>query len=428
MQGTAHCASRQIPVLEPVFAATVVLEGRSDGGASRSFATATVMDTLGGLLTALHCVSGRGTLLIHLAPAGEAESETLLVEATMVASLREYDLAYLRLLDPMALPVPQPPPFRSSVDRDPPPIGTPIYAVGNPLGQTLIASSGIVAAHADSSAPPGSTKSHLLVDALIAPGSSGGPVITADGRWLGMIVGKAVVEDHLLDLGLVVPADVILPFLDSAARQRLRGPPPWAGIEVTTMNAAMASLLATPAVGGVVVTQVVAGSPGNIAGLAAMDVITAVDGQLVRSAEEFASIIASHAPREEVHVSVSTDGHARILSLALMPPPTDSATAVTVSGEAAAVHASLADLLPLGLSVAAINSAGGELLVATDVATGGPAQRAGIERGDLIDLVGRHPASIASLRAEIRRGNATSRALLLRLRRQQGARIVAIEW
>lgn len=426
----AASATAVVPALATVHAATLILEAGSSGAVTRTLATATVVDTLGGILTAFHCITGKSQVLLQLPPgspgagAAAAGGDRAVVTAEVVATLPQRDLAYLRVIAADAALVPPPLPMDGAATAPLPAIGTPVYALGNPLGQALVLSSGIVAAHPDTTAEPGSAESHLLVDALVAPGSSGGPVVTADGRWLGMIVGKAVVDNAVLDLGLVVPASVIVPFITEAAQRRVHGPRPWVGIEVTTMNAAMAAVLATPRVGGVVVTRVAAGSPGNVAGLAAMDVITAVDNHLVRTAEEFAGIIASHTPGEELHISVSTDGHARILTLPIAAQATDQELNGTLDA-----HASLADLSTLGLSVAAITSAGGEVLVAVDVIPGGPAARAGIEPGDLIDLVGRHPASIAILRAEVRRHDDTTRALLIRLQRQrQRPRIVAIEW
>jgi len=379
----------------------VIVETVGETGALLSSAAGVVVDSAGGVVTALHAVEGAPRIAVGTGPGRPA---------TLRASEPSFDLALLEVDPSEATP---PPPALAPE----PAIGQEVFAIGNPLGSGLVVTRGIVAALPDSGADPSTPEGHLLIDALVAEGSSGGPVVDAAGRWIGMVVGKAVVDQTVLDLGMVVPAARVL---EAVERLAARPPLPAAsvGIEVATMSAPMAAALGVSPGLGVVVSRVRSAGPGNRAGLSPMDVITAVDGRPVRSARELDSLVQARHPGEELKLSVSTDGHGRILRVELdeqpaqLPPDTAPAEVTEIEG--------------LGLTVAQLGGIGSALAVVS-VARRGRAEGAGIRRGDWIDLVGRRPASAAALRAELRRQSHGARALLLRIRRGDSVRLTAIE-
>jgi hypothetical protein len=69
---------------------------------------------------------------------------------------------------------------------DPPPVGTKVYAIGSPLGLSNTLSDGLVSGHRQLNGTP-----VIQTSAPISPGSSGGPLLTADGRVVGVTTAGA---------------------------------------------------------------------------------------------------------------------------------------------------------------------------------------------------------------------------------------------
>ena len=86
------------------------------------------------------------------------------------------------------------------------PVGTPVYAIGNPFGSGIAVTAGIVSAE-----PRRIGKRRLLqTDAAINPGNSGGPLIDQRGRVLGVVSSRGAVGSGI---GFVIPVDDVRGFL-----------------------------------------------------------------------------------------------------------------------------------------------------------------------------------------------------------------------
>ena len=173
--------------IERVYKATkpsVVRITRPDGGLGTGFV---FYDELH-VATALHVVDLGRDVRVEF-PGGRT------MEAEVVAVDELHDLAILELAEPTDAPVLVP---RTEVE-----IGSPILAIGNPYGDlarfsnelegllNFSVSQGIVSAKSDA---------YIQTDAVLSPGNSGGPMLTCDGRVIG-------VADRLLEsrIGFGVP-------------------------------------------------------------------------------------------------------------------------------------------------------------------------------------------------------------------------------
>lgn len=171
----------------------------------------------------------------------------------------------------------------------------------------------------------------LLYDAITAnPGMAGGPLLDAEGRWVGLI-GKIVTSERTNTfLSYALPADVVQEFLeppsvaasapptsqpegaaagDVEAAGRAR--PPHTGIRLFEMgfrqNAAY-------------VDRVEPGSPAETAGLRGDDLILAVNGRQVRSAGDFQRMMAEARPGQRVSLSVKRGRDVLMIDLTLAAP------------------------------------------------------------------------------------------------------------
>ncbi|MBM4436444.1 MAG: trypsin-like peptidase domain-containing protein, partial [Actinobacteria bacterium] len=152
----------------------------------------------GWVLTNNHVVTGAATLQIYVPGRGRP------LNARVVATSECSDMALAKLTGTGF-------PFLTFHDQ-PPPVGTPIYVAGYPLGEPRHALVSGVLAKADA---PGesywASVDHVLQhDAAAMPGYSGGPVVTADGRVLGVHYAGNRQTSQAFAIGL----NVVLPVLE----------------------------------------------------------------------------------------------------------------------------------------------------------------------------------------------------------------------
>jgi serine protease Do len=163
-------------------------------------------------------------------------------------------------------------------------VGEWLVVLGNPFGDEVSASAGIVSATGGSSgslvAGTGSTfRTFIQTDAHVHRGNAGGPVLNSAGQVVGIAVATG---DRLGEVGFVIPIDRIKEVLDplkdygSVARS-------WLGVQVLPVTADLATRAGLGAPRGALVTDVRAGSPAARAGLVAGDVILRWAGKDVDS-------------------------------------------------------------------------------------------------------------------------------------------------
>jgi 2-alkenal reductase len=240
-----------------------------------------VWDAQGHVVTNNHVVENARRLVVQL-DVGQP------IEATLVGRAPEYDLAVVKLKR-----VPRdikPIPLGTSRDLK---IGQTVYAIGNPFGLSRTLTRGLVSA-LERELPTTDYREVsgvIQTDAAINPGNSGGPLIDSAGRLIGVNTAIRSASGSSSGVGFAIPVDLVnrvVPALIS----RGRAPLPGIGI-----NPVRPDLVARAGISGVVVGEVVRGSPAAAAGLVPLDrrngtlgdVIVAVNGRRVESLSSFVS-------------------------------------------------------------------------------------------------------------------------------------------
>jgi serine protease Do len=170
-------------------------------------------------------------------------------------------------------------------DSDQLAVGEWTVVLGNPFGAGVTASAGILSATGRETAgslaagPTAAFRTYLETDARIHRGNSGGPVLDAAGKVVGLAVATG---DRPGELNLAVPINQIRERL-AALREVGAVARSWLGIKVQPLTAdgARERGLEVGATGAAVVTEVVAGSPAQKADLRPGDVVLLWDGQPV---------------------------------------------------------------------------------------------------------------------------------------------------
>lgn len=179
-------------------------------------------------------------------------------------------------------------------------VGQLVIAIGNLLGLEATVTAGVVSAKGRTLRTPAGLMENLIqTDASINPGNSGGPLVDSQGRVVG--INTAVVMGAQ-GIGFAVPASAVRHLL---ARYGRTGEvsPGWLGIH------AVDQWLELPSGGaggrmGVLVLQVIPGSPAQRAGLMPLDVITSVDGRPVEGFEGLRRELGRRAAGERLVLEV----------------------------------------------------------------------------------------------------------------------------
>ncbi|MWV48430.1 trypsin-like serine protease [Rathayibacter sp. VKM Ac-2803] len=263
-----------------------------------SAGTGIILTSDGTILTNNHVVEGATSIQVTVESTGETYT------ARVVGTDKTDDIAVLQLEDASGL-------TPATLDTDGVAVGDAVTAVGNAEGTgNLVAASGAVTALAQTittqseAGISGETLSGLIqVDADIVSGDSGGPLVDSEGEVVGIstaassgsadITGFAIPISTALDIVATIEAGA-----DTATVEI--GYPAFLGVALSSTASTSPYRSAVSAAAGAVVSGVVTDGPAARAGLAAGDVITAVDGTAIASADALSADLAQREPGESV--------------------------------------------------------------------------------------------------------------------------------
>lgn len=296
-----------------------------------------------------------------------------------------------------------------------------VVAIGNPFGLSHTVTAGIVSAIGRSEVQPTGKPmlaSFIQTDASINPGNSGGPLCNIRGEVIGI---NTAIRGDAQGIGFAIPSNMAKKLLPQLAKGRIERS--FLGLAFREVTPELAKVLKLERVAGAVVTDVVTGSPADVAGVRPGDVLTSFDGQPVRAAADLPWLAAQAGVHAKVAVDLIREGKTvnvqvqlqalpraaevqEVRALPISPPQTWA-----ISGLGAAV----ADLKPALRKRFAITATTGAVVVSVD--RGGPAEHAGLRAGDVIVRVGAHAVEGAqALEREVQpiRGDEVLRILVQR--------------
>ncbi len=209
-------------------------------------------------------------------------------------------------------------------------VGQPVVALGAPLGLSNTVTSGIVSALGRNvTAPTGDGGTTVLVgsiqtDASINPGNSGGPLVSCDGRLVGINTAISTVPNASgesgggsVGIGFAVPSQTV----DAIVRQLVangRVAHPWLGMATVPVPESVTDYFDAPH--GVFVQGVDPAGPAAKAGIRVADIVTAVNGQGANPSS-LAYLLATAAIGDTVTVSYFRGGQTASTSLRLTEQP-----------------------------------------------------------------------------------------------------------
>ena len=291
--------------VRPAIVQLKVERGRSGSGSGVLFRAD------GHLLTNAHVVEGATSVTVVLSSGRE-------LAARVVGTDPESDTAVVKI-DGGPFPVAE---LGSTADLK---VGQEAIAIGSPLGLTggPSVTVGVVSAlHRSVRTRTGSSLMDMVqTDAPIAPGSSGGALLDASGKVIGITTAVAMTDTGAEGFGFATPIDAAR----NAADQLIatgKVVTVWLGVEGSDLDGATALDLNLD--GGAMIEKVKTDSPAERAGLAARDVIVRADGKPITSMTMLVVVVRSHRPGDVFTVEVVRDKQRHGMTVTVAERPAGS--------------------------------------------------------------------------------------------------------
>ncbi len=269
-----------------------------------------IVSSNGYILTNNHVIAGADELRVSLADGRE-------LVAKVIGTDEKTDVAVIKI-DAEDLPI------VTLADSDKLRVGDIVFAVGNPLGVGQTVTMGIVSATGRNNVgilandQVGGYENFIQTDASINQGNSGGALVDAKGRLVG--INSAILSSAAggnIGIGFAVPTNLAASILNSliATGKVQRG---YLGVAGQDLDPKLAESLGVPAsTKGVAITDVVKDTPAAKAGLRRNDIITNVNDRAVDSQITLRLTVSQIVPGTEVTVTALRDGKERTFKVTL---------------------------------------------------------------------------------------------------------------
>jgi len=285
-------------------------------------------------------------------------------------------------------------PFIRMGDSDLLEVGEWVLAIGNPLGQDLSVTSGIVSAKGRQlMGLDVDYQNFIQTDAAINQGNSGGPLVDMSGKAIGINSAILSTSGGSIGIGFAIPSNMAKKVIADLKKEGrvIRG---YIGVRIMEIGENEAKQYDLPT-SGVLMVSIEKGKPADKAGLEKYDLVTHVDGVRVKTQMELRNIIAGHSPGETVKLTIYREKEKKEISV------------VVAESEESMIFRSNDDegsIIDLGMTLIENNKDAAnryELdtsdgLIISEVKRGGTAAEHGLKAGDII--LGINRTAIESLK------------------------------
>lgn len=272
-------------------------------------------------------------------------------------------------------------------------IGDWVLAVGNPFGLGGSVNAGIISARGRD-IRSGPYDDYIQIDAPINRGNSGGPLFDAAGNVIGVNTAIYSPSGGNIGIGFAIPAETVANVV-SDLRTKGRVERGWLGVQIQPVTEEVAASLGLDSATGVLVADVLSDSPAESAGVKSGDVILQAADETMTDYRDLTRLIADIEAGTKIELTLFRDGSTKTLPVTIGSMPYEgvaAAPAAPAEDEGPKIGLYLAPLTPELRNERGLDPDRTGVLVA-EVEAGSPAQRAGIEAGSLISMVGQQPVS-----------------------------------
>ncbi len=306
-------------------------------------------------------------------------------------------------------------------------VGDIVLAVGNPFGVGQTVTEGIVSATDRGGMGIEDYEDFIQTDAAINPGNSGGPLVDVDGRLIGINTAILSRSGGNQGIGFAIPSDLARSVMMSLVDYGhvTRG---YLGVMIQNVTPELAQEFHLKQAKGALVGDVVPQGPAAKAGLKDGDVVLQFDGKKVQDSRQLQLTVAETKPDTKVPLEVLRNGEKKTLEVTVgkLPGSPQMASANSENnpdtGTLRGVGVSDLDSQVRQEFKIPSNVQGA---VVTEVKPDSAAAEAGLQPGDVIQSIDRHPVNNANQALQLTQ-NSKDKETLLRIWSQGGSHYVVV--
>ncbi len=382
-----------------------------------------VFDSNGYIVTNNHVVEGATQITVTLSDRRE-------FAATIVGTDPKTDLAVIKI-EANDLPA------LKWAEYEKLQVGDLVLAVGSPFGLSSTVTLGIISALGRGNVGIADYEDFIQTDAAINPGNSGGALVNMNGDLIGINTAIFSRTGGSEGIGFAIPSSIALDIVESLQKtgKVIRG---WMGVAIQEITPALAKSFKLPEQRkGVLISDVNENGPSHAAGIKRGDVVVAFNGKEVQTVSQLRNLVARTMVGRNAQVKVVREGKEQIISVVVAERPTDELLAKKEPAPPKEQGETVKppDNVLASLRVQALDNALMSQLniparttgvVITAIDSGGQAEAAGLQRGDVIQEVNHEPVkTLDDYQKAVAKINKEELAVLL-VNRQGNSLFVAI--
>lgn len=263
-------------------------------------------------------------------------------------------------------------------------VGEWVLAIGNPFYQDLSVTAGIISAKGRQLGAA-DIEDFLQTDAAINRGNSGGPLINMEGLVIGINSAIIAPTGGNVGIGFAIPSNLakkVVQDLKSKGRV-VRG---FLGVNIQTISESDAKDLDLKT-GGVVIVRIEDGSPAQKAGLEKYDLVVAIDGENIKTADELKLKIANLSPGDVIELAIYRGNEKKNIKVKVGEAPDSVKFRSEEDNQSRDLGMSMIENSPALAREYGLKTSKG--LLVREVERNGVAYENGIRRGDVILAVNR---------------------------------------
>jgi Do/DeqQ family serine protease len=287
---------------DPFFSQFLEMPQRRSRRKTQSLGSGVIVDAGNGLvLTNAHVIDNAQKITVNLLDGREFKAE-------VVGSDPETDIAVIKIASDDLIGI-------NLAESNDLRVGDFVIAIGNPFGLGQTVTSGIVSALGRSGLGVTGYEDLIQTDASINPGNSGGALVDLNGRLVGLNTAIYSGTGGNIGIGFAIPIDMVKQVMSQLMEfgEVTRG---FIGVEYQDLTRELSQAFGLDQyLEGVVLVEVLDGSPAGKAGLEVGDVITRINNKRIKNAIQFDNEIAMNRAGAEVDISYLRRGSQKSISL-----------------------------------------------------------------------------------------------------------------
>ena len=341
------------------------------GRVERSLGSGVIVDRSGLVVTNHHVIEGMTQVRVAFVDRREFAAEIVLRDPRT-------DLAVLRIVANEEFPAIE------LGDSEALEVGDLVLAIGNPFGVGQTVTQGIVSALARTQVGITDYQFFIQTDAAINPGNSGGALLDMQGRVVGINTAIYSRSGGSHGIGFAIPSAMVRAVVDSARIGSRVVRRPWLGATVQGVTPEIADSVGLDRPSGVLVTNVLPGSPAEKAGMRRGDIIRSVAGRTIDDIDSFGYRFALLGTEGFAEIGLLRGNRETVAVVPLAPPPEiPPRDPIAIASRTPLGGATVANISPALADEMQLQGVH-EGVVVTEVEPHSTAARYGFEPGDVI--------------------------------------------